>query len=70
MNIMQTILIQPKDAEELNFIKALFERMEIKTIVLNLTDEEKEDFGLGLMMQEVDRNDTVPVEDVLRKLKS
>ena len=65
---MQTILIETKDAADFNLIKALLEKMKIRMKVLNLSDEEKEDLGLGLMMQEVDRNDKVAVEDVLKKL--
>ena len=65
---MQTILIETKDVSDFNLIKALLEKMKIRMKVLNLSDEEKEDLGLGLMMQEVDRNDKVAVEDVLKKL--
>ena len=35
----------------------------------NLSDEEKEDLGLLILMQEVDWNETVSVDDVLEKLK-
>ena len=66
---MQTILIETKDASEYNLIKALLEKMKIRMKVLNLSDEEKEDAGLLMLMQEVDWNDTVPVEDVLTKLR-
>ena len=66
---MQTILIETKDASEYSLIKALLEKMKIRMKVLNLTDEEKEDLGLLMMMQEVDWNETAPVEDVLKKLR-
>ena len=66
---MQTLLIETKDAAEYSLIKALLEKMKIRMKVLNLSDEEKEDAGLLMLMQEVDWNDTVPVEDVLTKLR-
>ena len=66
---MQTILIETKDASEYTLITALLEKMKIRMKVLNLSDEDKEDLGLLMMMQEVDWNDTVPVEDVLKKLR-
>lgn len=66
---MQTILIETKDASDFNLIKALLEKMKIRMKVLNLSDEEKEDLGLLALMQEVDWNETVPVEDVLAKLR-
>ena len=66
---MQTILIETKDVSDFNLIKALLEKMKIRMKVLNLSDEEKEDLGLLALMQEVDWTDTVPVEDVLAKLR-
>ena len=35
----------------------------------NLSDEETEDLGLLILMQEVGWNETIPVEDVLKKLR-
>ena len=66
---MQTILIETKDATEYSLIKALLEKMKIRMKVLNLTDEEKEDFGLLMMMQEADLNDTVPESEIMAKLR-
>ena len=66
---MQTILIETKDVSDFNLIKALLEKMKIRMKVLNLSDEEKEDLGLLALMQEVDWTETVPVEDVLAKLR-
>ncbi len=34
-----------------------------------LSDEEKEDLGLLLLMQQVDRNDTVNREEIMKALK-
>ena len=66
---MQTILIETKDASEYSLIAALLEKMKIRMKVLNLSDEEKEDLGLLMMMQEVDWSETVSTDSVLHKLK-
>ncbi len=66
---MQPILIEPKDLAEFNLISALFQKMNIRMKTLNLSDEEREDLGLLMLMDEVDWNETVPVEDVLAKLR-
>ena len=66
---MQPILIEPKDLAEFNLISALFQKMNIRMKTLNLSDEEREDLGLLMLMNEVDWNETVPVEDVLAKLR-
>jgi hypothetical protein len=66
---MQTILIETKDAAEYGLISALLEKMKIRMKVLNLTDEEKEDLGLLMMMQEADLNDTVPESEIMAKLR-
>jgi hypothetical protein len=66
---MQTILIETKDAAEYGLISALLEKMKIRMKVLNLTDEEKEDLGLLMLMQEVDWNETVPRDTIMAKLR-
>ena len=66
---MQTILIETKDASEYSLITALLEKMKIRMKVLNLSDEDKEDLGLLMMMQEVDWSEIVSTDSVLHKLK-
>ena len=66
---MQTILIETKDATEYSLITALLEKMKIRMKVLNLSDEDKEDLGLLMMMQEVDWSETVSTDSVLNKLR-
>jgi hypothetical protein len=66
---MQTILIEPKDVAEYNLLTALLEKMKVRMKVLNMSDEEREDFGLLKLMEEVDWNDTVPEEEILSKLR-
>ena len=66
---MQTILIETKDASEYSLITALLEKMKIRMKVLNLSDEDKEDLGLLLLMQEADLNDLVPESEIMAKLR-
>jgi hypothetical protein len=66
---MQTILIEPKDASEYSLITALLEKMRIRMKILNLSDEEKEDLGLLMMMQEVDWSETVSRDSIMSKLR-
>ena len=66
---MQTLLIETKDAAEYSLIKALLEKMKIRMKVLNLSDEEKEDLGLSMLMQEVDWNETVSRDVIMSKLR-
>ena len=66
---MQTILIETKDATEYSLIAALLEKMKIRMKVLNLSDEDKEDLGLLMMMQEVDWSETVSTNSILNKLR-
>ena len=66
---MQTILIETKDATEYSLITALLEKMKIRMKVLNLSDEDKEDLGLLMMMQEVDWSETVSTDSVMNKLR-
>ena len=66
---MQTLLIETKDTAESILIKALLEKMKIRMKVLNLSDDEKEDLGLSMLMQEVDWNETVSRETIMSKLR-
>jgi hypothetical protein len=66
---MQTILIETKDASEYSLITALLEKMKIRMKVLNLSEEEKEDLGLLMLMQEVDWNETVSRDSIMAKLR-
>jgi len=65
---MESIVINPKTIDEVKFITTLLEKMNISSKVI--TDEEKEDIGLVMMMKEVDRSDKVTREEVMRKLNS
>lgn len=63
---MKSLVITPKDTKELNFVSELLQKMGISSKVLS--EEEKEDAGLLLMMQESDKNDTVSRQEIVSKL--
>jgi len=63
---MNSIIITPKNKEELDLIKEILRRMNIASAIL--TDEEKEELGLIEMMKNVDRNEKVSRETVMKCL--
>lgn len=63
---MPSLLITPASDEELLLLTAMLKKMSIVTRVLS--DEEKEDLGLGLMMGEAKNSGRVSRESVMRKL--
>ena len=65
---MESIVISPKTKDEAKLITDLLEKMKISSKVI--TDEEKEDMGLLIMMKEVDRSEKVSYEEVMKKLNS
>ena len=65
---MESIVISPKTRDEAKLITDLLERMKISSKII--TEEEKEDMGLLMMMKEVDRNEIVSREEIMKKLKS
>jgi hypothetical protein len=65
---MESIVITPKSKDEAKIITDLLAKMNINSKVIS--DEEKEDLGLLLMMKEVDRNEKVSRDEIMRKLNS
>jgi hypothetical protein len=65
---MESIVISPKTRDEAKFITDLLEKMKISSKII--TEEEKEDMGLLMMMKEVDRNEIVSRDEIMKKLKS
>ena len=47
---METIIIQPKSKKEMAFVSEMLKRLNIKIKVLS--HEEKEEYGLGMAMEE------------------
>ena len=64
---MNSIVIKPKDQKELKFMVDLLRKLGVESKVLS--DEEKEDIGLSLMMKDVDRQDKVSESEIRNKLK-
>lgn len=65
---MESIVISPKTKDEAKLITDLLQKMNISSKII--TDEEKEDMGLVMMMKETDMDDLVPREEIMQKLKS
>ena len=65
---MKSIVISPKNRTDMRFVSELLEKLSIPTKVLS--DEEKEDMGLSMLMREADRTKKVSRETIMRKLKS
>ena len=63
---MESLIVTPANKEELALIKAVLEKMNLKTRIL--TDEEQEDMGLSFLMSQADRSKTVSREEVMKKL--
>ena len=63
---METLLVQPKNAEELALLQNLLEKMRIGNTLISL--EDKEDLGLLMLMQKADRSKRVSRETVMKKL--
>jgi len=63
---MESIVINPKTKDEARFITDLLQRMNISSKII--TEEEKEDIGLLMIMKEADRSEKVSREEVMKKL--
>ncbi|MCV9387034.1 hypothetical protein [Reichenbachiella ulvae] len=63
---MSSIVINPKNDQELQFIAELLQKLGVPSKIL--TEEEKEDLGLSLIMKDVDRADLVDENEILGKL--
>lgn len=64
--LMSSIVINPKNEQELRFVAELLDKLGVDSKVLS--DEEQEDLGLGLLMKDVDRSDLASEEDILGEL--
>ena len=61
---MSTIVVNPKDKNVFLFVTQLLEKLGIDVKILS--NEDKEDIALSLMMAEVDKEDRVSEEDFLK----
>ena len=64
---MDTLIVSPKTAEDLKILTELLNRLGIS--VLRLNEEEKEDLGLAILMQEANREEKVTRDEVMKKLR-
>ena len=66
---MGTITIEPKDVTEFQLLTSILKKMKIR-MKLNLTDDEKEDLGMTILMSEVDWTDSISGAEMIAKLKN
>ena len=64
---MSSIVINPKNEEELKFVSELLQKLGVASKVLS--DEELEDLGLSVLMKDVDRSEVVLEDEILSKLQ-
>lgn len=64
---MTSILITPKNNKEFSLINQVLKKMNVSTKILS--DEDKEDIGLGLLMSKVDKAKKVSRDVIMKKLK-
>lgn len=64
---MESIIISPKTKAESKLITDLLQKMKIPSKVLS--DEEKEDIGLSMLMKQADRTKKVSYETIMKTLK-
>lgn len=64
---MDTLIVSPKTIEDLKILTDLLNRLGIS--VLRLSEEEKEDLGLAILMQEANREEKVTRDEVMKKIR-
>ena len=65
---MNQMVITPRNKSELKLVSDLLKKMQIQTQLIS--EEIQEDLGLVLMMKEVDRNEKVAMESVIRNINN
>lgn len=64
---MKSLIITPKTNSKLKLIEQLLKGLGIPS--RPLTEEEKEDMGLSILMKQADRSKKVSRETIMKKLK-
>ena len=64
---METILLQPSTETEMELLKEFLQKTHIKSRIIS--EDDKEDFVLGLMMQETDHADVVDTSEFIKHLQ-
>jgi len=67
-DFMKSIVITPKNQEELKFVSELLKKHGISSRIL--TEDQKEEIGMSILLNEADRKDLVPEEKIMEKLNS
>ena len=65
---MTTLLVAPKSHSELKFIEEFLRKIGVAS--KELSNEEKEDMGLSILMKQADRSRKVSRETIMKKLQS
>ncbi|MFN4147619.1 MAG: hypothetical protein ACK4GN_17475 [Runella sp.] len=65
---MDSLIVTPRNKAEKNLIAKMLQKMDIKVSILS--EEDKEDLGLSMLMKEADRSKKVSKEVILQKLKA
>jgi hypothetical protein len=65
---METLIIQTKDAKEIELVQSLLKQNKIKSRLL--TDEAKEDIVLIKLMTETNYNEVIDTNTFLNKLRN
>lgn len=63
---METIVIRPRNKEESQLIRDMCHKMGLDT--QSLSEEEVEELGLAVMLNEADRSETVDRQEIMEKL--
>lgn len=65
---MDTLIVSPKTIEDIKILTDLLNRLGISVSVLRLSEEEKEDLGLAILMQDANREEKVTRDEVMKKI--
>jgi hypothetical protein len=65
---MDAVIVQPRTQDELKFISDLMTKLGVRS--RRVDETELEDYGLSLLMKDVDRRKKVSTSSVMRKLRS
>jgi hypothetical protein len=65
---MKALLVRSNNRAEMKFIADLLKKLGVST--MEISDEDVEDYGMSILMKDVDRSKKVSREIVMKKLKS
>lgn len=65
---MKALLVQSNSQTEMKFISDLLKKLGVSTRVMDI--EEIEDYGMSVLMKDVDRSKKVSRDAVMKKLKT